>query len=272
MTHGPGGSPAHPPSPTQDPATAAALPLLRPLWQRQLPNALTNLRLVLAAAFFVVLSRWHIDGSSALDANKTSTDNALLLAALLFVLAAVTDALDGFFARLWKVQSVFGRVMDPFADKILVLGGFVLLAGSAFTSRQFPNESFSCVEPWMVIVILARELLVTSLRGMVESRGHSFAATASGKWKMILQSVCIPFVLVMIATRDVRPDVGTDTPGDGWDMAVPGGRMLVMISVYLTVTVTAWSAFPYLMRAIRVLRQPPPAAPQPLQPKEAPPP
>ncbi len=244
---------AHSPSPSSPASQPAPI---RPLWQRQLPNALTILRLIMAAAFFVVLSRWNIDASPALDGNKTNGDSVLQLAALLFVLAAITDALDGFFARLWKVQSVFGRVMDPFADKILVLGGFVLLAGSAFTSRHFPRESFSCVEPWMVIVILARELLVTSLRGMVESRGHSFAATASGKWKMVLQSICIPFVLVMLATADVRPDVGADTHGDGWDGAVPNGRKLVMLAVYITVVVTAWSAFPYLSRAIKVLRQP----------------
>lgn len=212
----------------------------------------------MAAVFFVVLSRWHVDDSPAVDGNKDHADMWLLLAAGLFVCAAVTDALDGYFARAWRVVSVFGRVMDPLADKVLVLGGFMLLAGSAFTSRGFPRESFSCVEPWMVIVLLARELLVTSLRAMVESRGVSFAATASGKLKMILQSVCVPLVLVLIACADVRPDVGGDTHGDGWDGATPGARLLIILIVHLTVIVTAWSGVPYVIRAVRALRQGPP--------------
>lgn len=220
-----------------------------PNWKRNLPNALTMARVVLAAAFFLILARWRYDASVMLTGR--GTDRWLLAAAAVFVIAAVTDALDGALARRWGVVSVFGRVMDPFADKVLVLGAFVMLAGPGFTSRQFPNETITCVAPWMVVVMLARELLVTSIRGAYESRGVSFAASPSGKWKMILQSVCIPLVLVLIATRDTRPDVGMDTHGDGWDGAVPGARMVIMLVVWITVVVTVWSGVPYITRALR---------------------
>lgn len=225
-----------------------------PGWKSRLPNLLTLARIALAAAFVVVLSRWNIDASPARTGNQSAIDSTLLLCAGLFVVAAITDALDGFLARRWNAVSVFGRVMDPFADKVLVLGGFVLLAGPAFTSRLIPDQSFACVAPWMVIVILARELLVTSLRAVVESRGVSFAATTSGKLKMILQSICIPLVLVLIASADTRPGIGPDASSDGLSGATPGARMIIMLMVWLTVIATAWSAVPYLTRAVRALR------------------
>lgn len=229
-------------------------------FRRHVPNILTVLRVVLAAVFVVVLSRWRVDASPVVmggGAARTESppDTTLLLAMGVFVAAALTDALDGFLARQWRVVSVFGRVMDPFADKVLVLGGFILLAGPAFTSRQFPNETFSCVEPWMAVVILARELLVTSLRAAVESRGVSFAATTSGKLKMVLQSLCVPAVLYIMARYDVRPDWGADSGNDGMVGAVPPARLLLILIVHLTVIVTAWSAVPYVVRAARALRK-----------------
>src|SRR5215831_10681530 len=87
---------------------------------RHVPNILTVSRLALAAAFFVVLSPWQYEKSPAL--RGSGPDWRLLFSAVLFVVAAITDALDGLLARRWGVVSVFGRVMDPFADKILVIG------------------------------------------------------------------------------------------------------------------------------------------------------
>src|SRR5688572_26443897 len=99
-------------------------------FRRSLPNLLTIARVIIAAAFFGVLTPWRYAVSSA--ARGQGIDTWLLLAAFLFILAAATDALDGYLARRWRVVSVFGRVMDPFADKLLVIGGFVFLAGPGF--------------------------------------------------------------------------------------------------------------------------------------------
>ena len=197
--------------------------------QRSLPNALTIARIVLTAVFITGLT---------LHTPTQPLDGTLVLIAALFILAALTDALDGHFARKWSVVSRFGRVMDPFADKILILGAFVMLAGPGFFVTPEPGTrptQLTGVYPWMVVVILARELLVTSLRGLVEAEGGDFSASWSGKWKMILQSVAVPLILVLVAAAPVGPG----TPA----------RWAIDITVWLTLAVTVLSAFPYLRRA-----------------------
>ena len=117
--------------------------------------------------------------------------------------------------------------MDPFADKVLVLGAFAFLAAPLFSyvitreGSDLVRYQASGVSAWMVVLILARELLVTSIRAAFESRGVDFSATASGKWKMILQSVVIPLVLVIIA----------------FDHAAPGSpaRWIIDVAIWLTV-------------------------------------
>ena len=207
--------------------------------RRSVPNALTLLRLVLAAAFFAALNSYRYPDHNVLWAN---------VAVLLFVLAAVTDALDGYLARKWEATSTFGRIMDPFCDKVLVLGAFIYLAGPRFVVPAWVDEgSFftmaTCVYPWMVVVILARELLVTGFRGEAESMGISFAAGWSGKMKMILQAIVIPTVVLLV--------VNFKTGGDSTLSTV--ARWLCHVLVYITVVVTIWSGLPYLQRLRRIL-------------------
>lgn len=163
----------------------------------------------------------------------------LLVAALVFILAATTDALDGHLARKWGVVSKFGRVMDPFADKLLVLGAFVMLAGPRFTWTFHDGTTlgFSRVAAWMAVVILGRELLVTSLRGVLESQGVDFSATMTGKLKMVLQSVAVPLILVVITFSTPWPSSAT-----AW---------LLDIVVWLTVLVSAASGIPYVTRGVK---------------------
>jgi CDP-diacylglycerol---glycerol-3-phosphate 3-phosphatidyltransferase len=220
---------------------------------RYTPNVLTLSRIGLAAAFFTVLTPWRYV-ESPLVARPPSFDWWLALATLLFILAAVTDALDGHLARRWKVVTAFGRVMDPFADKLLIIGAFVYLAGPGFMMQLAPPNAtvkqlvraltipVTGVTPWMVVVILGRELLVTSIRAVIEGRGGSFAATTSGKLKMILQSICVPLVLVLV---NVPQPAG---PMEGWT------RPWILIIVWTTIAITAWSAVPYIVRAVRALR------------------
>ncbi len=197
----------------------------------RIPNALTLARVFLAIGMFVILT--VVVEPPTDDAGSTSQAGALLFAAGFFVLAAITDALDGYFARRWQVVSLFGRVMDPFADKLLVLGSFVFLAGPAFVSPD--GIARAGFEPWMVVLILARELLVTTLRGVYERAGVDFSATASGKIKMILQSIAVPLILVVLAF---------DPAGSG-----STARYAILAITWSVVIVTIWSGAPYLIRA-----------------------
>ncbi|MFT3683676.1 MAG: CDP-alcohol phosphatidyltransferase family protein [Phycisphaerales bacterium] len=165
----------------------------------------------MAILFFIVLTLWRWEDSAA---SRHQVDWVLISAAAMFIIACITDVADGYLARKWKVESAFGRIMDPFADKILVVGAFVFLAGPDFW-WEFPAGSpsrlsghgiqISGVYPWMAVVILGRELLVTSIRGVLEGQGIKFGADWWGKWKMILQSIAIPTALITPAVTRVLP-------------------------------------------------------------------
>ncbi len=211
----------------------------RPTW---LPNALVWLRLVLAGVFVALLSGSGFPSRAA-----------LLTATAIFILAAITDWLDGKLARAWHCITRFGRIMDSFADKVLVLGAFVCLAGPTFASAQGTGETIvttqaSGVYPWMVILILSRELLITSLRGLVEGEGGDFSAIWAGKWKMIAQSVAIPLILLVLALAPSHP--GTT------------GRWAIDLTVWTTVTITVLSAIPYIRRAMTFHSEPTPPEPR----------
>src|SRR5207248_2263233 len=118
----------------------------------------------------------------------------MMSAFVVYCVAAATDFLDGYLARKWKVEGAFGRIVDPFADKILVLGSFIFFAGKNFIipdpDQPHPHvvKTITGVAPGIVVILLARELLVTTLRGISESGGQSFAAVWAGKFKMGFQS------------------------------------------------------------------------------------
>ena len=202
--------------------------------RRRLPNGLTMLRLVLAAAFFGTLNAYRYPDHNTIWAN---------VAVVFFVMAAITDALDGYLARKWHVESTFGRIMDPFCDKVLVLGAFIYLAGPRFIVGEWVEEgSFftmaTGVYPWMVVIVLARELLVTGFRGEAESMGVSFGSSWFGKWKMILQSISIPLVIVLTVNFKT---------GGGETLSVVA-RWVCYVVVYATVIVTILSGLPYVTR------------------------
>ncbi|MBT8484068.1 MAG: CDP-alcohol phosphatidyltransferase family protein [Phycisphaerales bacterium] len=204
----------------------------------QLPNVLTVLRLFLAAGFFAALNAYRYP-----DVHVAWANGAIAL----FVLAAVTDALDGALARRWNAQSLFGRIMDPFCDKVLVLGAFIYLAGPRFVVPEWVQEgSFftmaTGVYPWMVVLIFARELLVTAVRGVVESMGIGFGSMGWGKAKMILQSISVPIILVLAVNFRTA-----ETP---WAMWACHGL------VYVTLIVTLVSGAPYVLGLRRLAGTP----------------
>lgn len=213
------------------------------LTKKNIPNALTVLRLVLSAAFFLLLMSYQHHAGQPMHAW------VLPIATILFIVAALTDALDGYLARRWQVISVFGRIVDPLADKVLVIGAFIMLAGANFSDPSRVSEGsritmVSGVYPWMVVVILVREMMVTTVRATLEGQGIDFSAKQLGKWKMILQSVVVPIVLIIVWIDPARP-------GYAW-LVWPRD-----ILVWVTVAVTILSGLPYVSGAVGALTSKP---------------
>lgn len=213
---------------------------------RHVPNLLTAFRLVLAAAFFTLLSFYQYEGRG---------DPWLMTWAFaVYIGALITDYLDGYLARKWDVPSQFGRVVDPFADKILVLGSFIFFAGKNFIIPEMVTESqlgprwvmktITGVVPGMVVVLLARELLVTSLRGISEGSGQSFAAVWAGKFKMAFQSGTIFVILVYVAFYLPLKESGYE----------PIARIIRDIGVWGTIVITLYSGLAYVRKALAMAR------------------
>jgi len=192
-----------------------------------LPNQITLSRLVLSVAFFVVLIQYS---------HRETPRNTRLLdtAVVLFIVAACTDFLDGYLARSRGLVTPLGRVLDPFVDKVLICGAFILLCGQGFVDVQ--GHNVTRVQAWMVVVIVARELLVTGLRGYQESVGKAFPAGLHGKLKMWVQSIAAPAILLAVGHE-----------GSWFSAATADAIKLVF--VWLTVITTALSVFQYLSRS-----------------------
>ncbi|MFM7042040.1 MAG: CDP-diacylglycerol--glycerol-3-phosphate 3-phosphatidyltransferase, partial [Planctomycetaceae bacterium] len=158
------------------------------------PNALSLVRLVLAIAVFAMIER-----------------QAHLAAFVGFVIAASTDWIDGWYARRFAQVSRLGRIFDPLVDKVLVCGAAILVAA--------PDGP---IRPWMAVVIVVRELVVTALRAEMERSGRDFSAGPAGKLKMVLQCVAIALVLA-------------DRAGVG--MRLPEGFAMTEVAAW-----TAWAA------------------------------
>jgi CDP-diacylglycerol--glycerol-3-phosphate 3-phosphatidyltransferase len=212
---------------------------------RHVPNALTALRLLLAGVFFGLLGYYQYDGRGS---------PALLnIAFLVYVVAAITDFLDGYLARKWKVEGVFGRVVDPFVDKVLVIGAFIFFAGKNFIilgtalpglpKGQIVVRTITGVTPWMVVLILARELLVTSLRGLSESSGQNFGAVFAGKLKMGFQSATILVILVYVNFMDA------------FRKYEPGVRYFRDFCIWATLIITALSGLLYIQKAVAMYKK-----------------
>jgi CDP-diacylglycerol--glycerol-3-phosphate 3-phosphatidyltransferase len=213
---------------------------------QHVPNLLTGLRLVLALVFFVMLAYYQYEGRG---------DPAFLWwAFVVYLVALVTDFLDGFLARRWKVEGQFGRVVDPFADKVLVLGSFIFFAGKNFIipeTAKHPGDpgmvvkTLTGVAPGIVVILLARELLVTTFRGMSESSGQNFGAQFSGKLKMVFQSVTILVILVYVNYYKAL-----EKRGYLW-----GATQFRDFCIWATVAITVLSGLLYIQRAITMYRQ-----------------
>jgi CDP-diacylglycerol--glycerol-3-phosphate 3-phosphatidyltransferase len=196
-----------------------------------LPNKLTIARLFIAIVIFVLLFLAQ-DGPHGLLGPDWTTGKVILvdLALVLFVVAAATDTLDGYLARRGKLFTDFGRVADPLMDKIVVCGVFVFLSGMTALEGM--------VAPWMIVLILTREFLVTGFRGMAEAQGGRLLSSLLGKSKMVVQ--CVTIVAILLYLAHFR----------GHSIAWFAAAALL----WITIALTAWSGALYVPKIVAMLR------------------
>jgi len=157
---------------------------------------LTFGRLVLTVIFLVMI----LLAPPYYAAGEVAFPGFLDIAFILFVIAGLTDIVDGIAARRLNVASKFGRMVDPLVDKILVCGAFTCFAIIGQPKLFGLGPAPLAVIHWSVLgVLVAREAYVTVLRHVAEARGVNFAATASGKIKMFLQTFAIGTVVIKMA-------------------------------------------------------------------------
>ncbi|MEF3191905.1 MAG: CDP-diacylglycerol--glycerol-3-phosphate 3-phosphatidyltransferase [Campylobacterales bacterium] len=168
-----------------------------------LPNALATLRILLTPVIFWLL----VDRDSPLLAGiHESWLN--YFAGLLFVIAGMTDFFDGHIARRWNQKTKLGGILDPLADKMLMLGAFL---GLMMLGRA---------SPWAIYLILVREFFITGLRVAAAGEGRDVAASMAGKIKTFIQLFAVGFLL----------------------MEWPGGELLLWLAVAMTI----WSGWEYV--------------------------
>jgi CDP-diacylglycerol--glycerol-3-phosphate 3-phosphatidyltransferase len=181
------------------------------------PNLLSLARIPLAVGVFACI-----------------VHQAWLVGLLLFVVATATDWVDGWWARKYGPLTLVGRNLDPLADKILVCGVFIYL---------IPVESAGIL-PWMVVVVIGRELAVTAIRGIVEATGQKFGADWFGKLKMGLQCAVLIGVLLIEWWR------ATERSATVLGVLEPVQRVLLWAMLLATIG----SGLQYLVKAARLLR------------------
>lgn len=150
-----------------------------------LPNILAILRVALAPLFFylLLLTGDKINGLHLSWINY--------FAALIFVIASITDFFDGFIARNWNQKTTFGAIIDPLADKMLTLAGFL---GLMMIDRA---------NPWAIYLILIREFFITGFRVFMVSEGVNIAASVTGKIKTVFQMIAIGFLTMQWFGGDI---------------------------------------------------------------------
>ena len=215
-----------------------------------LPNKLTTSRFFITIAFVIVVL-W--DG---LPYNTS-------WAALLFFIGGLTDIADGVIARRRNLQTDFGALMDPLADKVLVSAGFILLVGMKMNpdtllgSYHLPEAlaapgtgAHSLIPAWMVIVIVARELAITGLRLLAANKQVVLPAENIGKRKTNFQFVAVIAMLILVSYPNWIEGTGDDWEKFfGWEIAGwPWSIWFTFIATWGAVGLTAVSGIHYLWR------------------------
>lgn len=219
------------------------VPVASQIWN--VPNTLSTIRLVMAWVVFAMIE-WQFFWS----------------AFVLFVIAVGTDWIDGWYARKYNQVTQLGRILDPFCDKVIICGTFIQVAAVLLVTGW---PWYIRIMPWVAVVVVARELLVTALRSAIEAAGGDFSASFAGKLKMLFQCIAVGSALVALAlgqTTELVPAAADGMPGvnsthGGFDLtAVPGWVQVVMaVSLWAAVWTTLSSGWDYVIAAIRFARR-----------------
>ena len=153
-----------------------------------IPNFLTSTRILLVPVFLYCLF--------------TDFSHGKLLALIVFLTAAITDAYDGIIARKYDIESKFGVFFDPLADKLLVL--------SAFYGFMFLPVLSTTIKLWMIILISFRDILVTLMRTLMQYKGVTMITSKAGKLKTFLQITTINFNLIYLILKSYKVDIPPD--------------------------------------------------------------
>ena len=184
-----------------------------------LPNILTMTRIAAIPLMAVIL----------FSPSKSSG----FWAAVVFSLASITDWLDGYLARRMGIVTVFGKFLDPIADKLIVMAALIMIL------------PFGHVPAWMVLVILGREIIITGLRGIASSEGIVIQASDLGKFKTIFQLVAI---IGLLLHYDYNWLFGIEQAWFHVNMHNVG-----MFFLWIATLLTVWSGVDYLARFIRII-------------------
>lgn len=176
-----------------------------------LPNKLTVGRII-AVPFFIAAYMMHF----------------YIVALVLFILASLTDLLDGKIARKYNLVSNFGKIMDPLADKILVYSAFCLMVDDR------------TIAGWMLIIILAREFAISGMRTVAASEGIVIAAGMSGKIKTVLQMIAVPLLIfAKVGTTETFHIIG----------------IIANVFLWASLVMTVYSGIEYISKNISVFKQ-----------------
>jgi CDP-diacylglycerol---glycerol-3-phosphate 3-phosphatidyltransferase len=182
-----------------------------------IPNLLTMLRILAIPAVLV-----YIDNESTMRS---------FIAGLLYSACAITDFIDGYLARRWKLESILGKFLDPLADKILVMATLVWMV------------PLGRIDAWLVVLLLARELSITGLRSVASSEGLVIAARQKGKQKTALQMVGILFLIAHFR----YPILFTNTYVDF--------HLVGLYTIYISLVFSIFSAVEYIMLFARAVQK-----------------
>lgn len=179
-----------------------------------LPNKLTVIRLILAIPFIYFLQE---------SANVHYSNQYRYIAFIVFIFASLTDWLDGYIARKYNLITDLGKIMDPLADKILVISALVI-----FVKLDY-------IPPWMSIVVIAREFLISGIRTIAAAKGEVIPAGMLGKYKTTTQMLVIIFMLFF----------GLGNTPEQHYLFEKLYFYLMLIPVFLTI----WSGWEYSLKA-----------------------